>query len=639
MSEQDNLHEADGKKELAVSVENQEDSTTKQEVTPEIEETENDDKVISEIEESNAEDAEDEGSIDRHSIDKKDYEKMSLEALADELEQLVKNQKVQAIKTHVEEIRSEFKSKFSTLLDEKKEEFLNEGGNEIDFYYSNPTQNRYKDAIKEYRSKLNTHYKSLEKSLKENLTERLEIIEEIKGLINVEENINTTYKYFKDLQERWRHAGPIPRDKYNNAWNTYHHHVEIFYDFLHLNRDLRDLDFKHNLEQKTKIIERAEELTQEDDLNRAFRELQVLHKMWKEELGPVDKEYREDIWKRFKAATKKIHDKRQVYFDQLDQEYEKNLDTKKAIIEKIKVLGEKGAKTHNEWQKKIKEIDVLRNEFFEVGKVPIKVNEATWASFKTAVRNFNKKKNSFYKDLKKDQYDNLQKKLDLIKIAEDNKDSDDFEVTTPLMKMIQSDWKKIGHVPRKNSDKIWNQFKAACNHYFDKINEAKNEANKEEIEAYEAKVKLLEEIKNLELSGNKETDLETIKKHIDHWKTIGNVPSNKRYIEGKLNKTLDAYFKSLKLNKTEAELIKFDNKLEVLNNSEDSRHLDNERSFISKKINEVKAEINQLENNLQFFTNVDENNPVVKEVLDTIKKHKDTLALWKTKLRKIKELY
>src|SRR5690606_37107562 len=240
------------------------------------------------------------------------------------------------------------------------------------------------------------------------------------------------------------------RDKYNNAWNTYHHHVEIFYDFLHLNRDLRDLDFKHNLEQKTKIIERAEELTQEDDLNRAFRELQVLHKMWKEELGPVDKEYREDIWKRFKAATKKIHDKRQVYFDELDKEYEKNLEIKHDLIAKIKELSEKGAKTHNEWQKKIKEIEVFRNEFISAGKVPIKVNEATWAAFKTAVRQFNKKKNDYYKNLKKDQYDNLQKKLELIKIAEDNKDSDDFEVTTPLMKKIQNDWKKIGHVPRKN---------------------------------------------------------------------------------------------------------------------------------------------------------------------------------------------
>src|SRR5690554_4420705 len=640
MSEQDNLQEADGKKESTVSTANPEDSkTTTQEITDKHEDPENDDKVISEIEESNAEDAEDEGSADRHSIIKKEYDKMSLEELADELEQLVKNHKVQAIKSHVEDIRSEFKSKFSSLLEEKKEEFLNDGGNEIDFYYSNPTQNRYKDAIKEYRTKLNAHYKSLETSLKDNLAERLEIIEEIKGLINVEESINTTYKHFKDLQERWRNAGPIPRDKYNNAWNSYHHHVEIFYDFLHLNRDLRDLDFKHNLEQKLKIIERAEELAQDNDLNRAFRELQVLHKMWKEELGPVDKEYREDIWKRFKAATKKIHDKRQVYFEQLDKEYEKNLETKQAIIENIKVLAEKDVKTHNEWQKKIKEVEALRNEFFGAGKVPIKVNEATWAAFETAVRNFNKKKNAYYKNLKKDQYENLQKKLDLIKIAEDHKDSDNFEATTPLMKKIQSDWKKIGNVPRKNSDKIWNQFKTACNHYFDKLHAAKNEANKEEFEAYEAKVKLLEEIKNLELSGNKETDLETIKTHIDKWKSIGNVPSSKRYIEGKLNKTLDSYFKSLKLNKTEAELIKFDNKLEVLNNAEDTRHLDNERSSISKKIKEVKSEINQLENNLQFFTNVDESNPLVKEVMDTIKKHKDTLALWKTKLKKIKELY
>ncbi|PWI30341.1 DUF349 domain-containing protein [Flavobacteriaceae bacterium LYZ1037] len=669
MSEQDNLQKADGKEEFIVSKEPVEKENKAIEVKPEktdsmensekaiseiddpktdlktetkTEETdnqENDDEAISEIEESNAEDAEDEGSKDRHVIVKKDYEKMSMEDLADELENLVSKEKAQAIKAHVEEIRSEFKSKFSTLLDEKKEEFLNDGGNEIDFYYSSPLQKRVKDTIKEYRSKITSHYKSIENNLKDNLAERLEIIEEIKGLINVEENINTTYKHFKDLQERWRHAGPIPRDKYNNAWNSYHHHVEIFYDFLHLNRDLRDLDFKHNLEQKLKIIDRAEELAQDDDLNRSFRELQVLHKMWKEELGPVDKVYREEIWKRFKAATKTIHDKRQSYFNDLDKVYEKNLETKQEIIEKIKKLNDGGAKSHSDWQKKIKSLEALRNDFFSAGKVPIKVNEATWSSFKTAVRNFNRKKNAFYKDLKKDQYENLQKKLDLIKIAEDNKDSEDFEVTTALMKKIQSDWKKIGHVPRKNSDKIWNQFKTACNHYFDKLHESKNEANKEEIEAYNDKVKLLEEIKAIELSGEKDADLETVKSYIEKWKALGNVPNDKRYIEGKLNKTLDSYFKSLKLNKTEAELIKFDNKLEVLNNAEDSRHLDNERTFINKKIKEVKSEINQLENNLQFFTNVDESNPLVKEVIDNIQRHKDTLDLWKTKLNKIKELY
>ncbi len=165
-------------------------------------------------------------------------------------------------------------------------------------------------------------------------------------MINVEENINTTYKHFKELQERWKNAGPIPRDKYNNAWNTYHHHVEIFYDFLHLNRDLRDLDFKHNLDQKQKIVEKAEELAKDDDVNRSFRELQVLHKMWKEELGPVAKEYREEIWDKFKLATKTIHEKRQEYFSKLDEVYEKNLEKKEEIIAKIIAISEDKANNH-----------------------------------------------------------------------------------------------------------------------------------------------------------------------------------------------------------------------------------------------------------------------------------------------------
>jgi len=240
---------------------NTEESSEKEENKPNEEQASTpkseDDEVINEIEESNAEDAEDEGNKERHTIKVKEYDNMSLESLAIELEKLLKTEKIQAIKSHVDGINNEFKTKFQALLDEKKEEFLNDGGNEIDFYYSSPIQKRFKEAYKEYRTKLNEHYKGLEKNLKQNLADKLEIIEELKGLLNLEENINTTYKHFKELQERWRNTGPIPRDKYNNAWNSYHHHVEMFYDFLHLNRDLRDLDFKHNLEKKTKIIERA----------------------------------------------------------------------------------------------------------------------------------------------------------------------------------------------------------------------------------------------------------------------------------------------------------------------------------------------------------------------------------------------
>ena len=269
----------------------------------------------------------------------------------------------------------------------------------------------------------------------------------------------------------------------------------------------------------------------------------------------------------------------------------------------------------------------------------MRVNEETWAKFKDTVRLFNRKKNAFYKDLKKDQYKNLQLKLDLIKIAEDNKESEDFEVTTPLMKKIQSDWKKVGHVPRKDSDKIWKRFKGACNDYFDRIHSKRNAASQEQIEAYNKKNEFLSSLKDLKLPEDKEEGIVTIKEQIKQWQSIGRVPNDKRYIDGKFQKSIDSLLSNLKIDKAEAEMIKYENKLDSLNDSDDKRNLDNERNFIRKKIDEVNGQINQLENNLQFFTNVDDNNPLVKDVHNNIKKQKDSLNLLKTKLRKIKELY
>lgn len=597
------------------------------------------DAHVEEIEEANAEDAEDETNAERHEVESKDYHAMSMEQLVIEFESLVKDKKIQTIKSQVDEIKSEFNSKFEALIDEKKEEFLAEGGNEIDFYYASPIKKRFNEVFKTYRNNLNAYYKDLESNLKQNLENRLAIIEEIKGLINVEENINTTYKHFKDLQEQWRNAGPIPRDRYNNAWNSYHHHVEVFYDFLHLNRDLRDMDFKHNLDQKTKIIERAEELAKDDNINRSFRELQVLHKLWKEELGPVAREHREEIWERFSNATKTIHDKRQAYYADLDKAYEANLVKKEEIIAQIDEIAQNQANSHQEWQKRIKAIEALRQDFFNAGKVPIKVNDATWTKFKTAVRTFNRSKNAFYKSLKKDQYDNLHKKQELIKIAEDNKDNEDFNATTPLMKKIQSDWKKIGHVPRKDSDKIWKQFKKACNHYFDRMHAERNAASEEETAAFEEKSTLLETVKTIELTGKPKDDIETIKTQISAWKAIGHVPNNKRFIEGKFNKVIDGLFSKLDMDKAKLEMIKFENKLETLSKPNDTRLLDNEQNYIRKKISEIKGDINQLENNMQFFSNVDESNPLVKDVIKNIKKHKDALQTWENKLRKVKSMY
>lgn len=607
-------------------------------VTKEVEEVSNkaENDAEDEIDASNAEDAEDEDTKDRHRIPFLNYHAMSMEALNDELRKLIKNEKIQAIKSHVDQIKSEFDLKFQELLEQKKEDFLNDGGNEIDFDFHYAPKLIFNELYREYRDKRNQHYKDLETKLKTNLANRLDIIEELKGLINVEENINTTYKHFKELQDRWRQAGPIPKMEYNNIWRTYHHHIERFYDFLDINRDLRDLDFKHNLEEKEKIIERAKELEKEQDVNKAFRELQELHKIWKEDIGPVDREHREDVWQRFKEATKVIHEKRQEYFKNLDAIYEQNLVKKNEIIGKIKEIASQNITSHGLWQKQIREIEALRESFFNAGKVPHKVNEDVWSEFKEAVRSFNRKKNTFYKDLKKEQHLNYEKKLELVKLAESLKDSEDWSETTPIMKKIQNDWKKIGHVPRKFSDKIWKDFKTACNHYFDRLHARKNDSYKEEYEAFEKKSAFLEKLKSFQLSGDREKDLEQIQEFIAVWKEIGRVPYNKKNIEGRFNKILDALFSKLKIPKNEAELIKYENKLEQLANSKSDNALTNERVFIRRKIEELKGEIRQLENNLQFFSHASEDNPMVQDVIKKINNHKKDLDLLKAKLKQIK---
>ncbi|MDV7140738.1 DUF349 domain-containing protein [Maribacter sp. TH_r10] len=616
-----------------VSIENE---TASSEPAPEDEKGENDDdSVLNEIDESNAEDAEDQDNHHRHDIPILDYHAMSMENLVGELQRLIKNEKVQAIKKHVDGIKYEFDLKFQEFIEEKKEDFISNGGNEIDFRYNSVTKRQFNEVYSEYREKRNQYYKSLENSLKENLSNRLAIIEELKSLVNVEEDINTTYKHFKEVQEKWRNAGPIPRNNYNDVWRTYHHHIEIFYDFLHINRELRDLDFKHNLEEKIKLVERAEALEKEEDLNKAFRELQTLHKIWKEDVGPVDKEHREEIWERFSNATKVLHQRRQDYYKDLDKIHEQNLEKKKEIINSIKGISENIATSHRALQQQIKQIEELRDAFFKAGKVPQKVNEQTWAEFKEAVRSFNRNKNAYYKNLKKEQQTNLDKKRELLNLAISLKDSEDTDTATSEMKRIQSEWKKIGHVPRKYSDKIWKEFKEACNHYFDRLHASKNEAHKDEIENFEKKNECLERLKAFELTGKREADLATIKAFIEEWKTYGRVPFNKKNINQKFNKILDAIFKKLDVDRQESELLRYGNKIQQLANADNDRAIANERSFIRKKIEESKNEVRQLENNLQFFSNASEDNPLVQDVIKRVEKHKESLETWKAKLKKL----
>lgn len=606
-------------------------ATTQDKPTSEItEESPNKDTVLKEN------DSEDEiQSDDQKSDDKVEtiaYDTLSLEELTEALDKLLQTQKVHQIKSSVEAIKTAFNSKFGALLADKKSAFLAEGGDTIDFQYSSPVKSKYNKLLSDYKKQKDLHYSNLEKQLKDNLEKRNQVIDELKSLIE-NADTKTMYKNFRDLQNTWRSIGPVSKTKYNDTWKIYHHHVERFYDLLHLSNDLRDLDFKNNLEEKLKLIERAEYLAEMKDVNAAFKELQVLHKTWKEDIGPVAREMRDEVWNKFSAATKIIHDKRHDHFKIMKSQYVIIIEAKMLVIDEILNYDTSENKTHNDWQKSIKDIDALRKKYFDAGKLPYSKSEAIWKKFKDATKQFNQQKNKFYKQEKSSQQKNLQAKLDLIKIAESIKDSEDWETSTNTFKKIQSDWKKIGHVPRKFSDDIWNKFKTACNHYFDRYHNQKNALSDEQKEIVAKKNKFVESLKVDDYSTK-----DAVTNLMSAWNELGNTPKGSRAVDIKFNKFVDHLLSKLSLDKSEIVLLKFKNIINGYLANNDNRKLDSELIFVRKKIDESVREIQQLENNLSFFSNASDENPMVKKVHKNIETFKEGLKVWKAKLAYLRSL-
>lgn len=598
------------------------------------------DIIVDAINSTNAEDSEDTTINESIDIPLLNYDELSFEELNSELEKLLHNHKVMAIREHAEAIKKAFYHKYNELVEEKRTVFLEENPDAYahDFQYELPIKNNFESTFNDYRNKRSAHYKSIQDQLKKNLLERNQIIDELKEIVNNTENFNSALKDIHSLRDRWKSIGPIPKDNYNHVWNNYHFYLERFYDQLHLDREARDLDLKNNLDAKQKLIERASLLLDETDIRKAFRELQTLHRVWKEEIGPVPQDMRETVWENFSNITKQLHDKREALQAELRKGEEDNLNQKNEIIISIQKLTVKDEMSHNEWQKSIKEFEDLRKQFLNIGRIPSENIEESWGAFKETTRNFNHLKNNFYKDIKKEQHDNLLKKQALIEQAQSLNQSTDFQTVTPIMKKIQEDWKKIGHVPRRVSDKLWKDFKTACNIYFDRLHSERNKEIEAEMLNFDKKKEYLEDLKSFELKGDHKEDLDAIKIHIENWKNIGPVPQTRRHIEGKFNKILDALFDKLSLTKKEAELVKFSNKIEQLIENNDGRRLQNETIFVQRKIDEVQGEIFQLENNVQFISNAKADNPLIKEINKNIERHKDELNLWKDKLTQLKNL-
>ncbi len=561
-----------------------------------------------------------------------DYTILSLEELVKELQNILSNNPVNKIKDQIEVIKSAFNIKFGALLAEKKKVFLEEGGNVIDFQFTSAIKGDYNTLLSDYKKQRDAHYNAIEKQMNDNLDKRVQVIEGLKSLIE-NADANTMYKEFRVLQDTWRSIGAVSKTRYNDTWKTYHHHVERFYDLLHLSNDFRDLDFKNNLEEKLKIILKAEALAASADVNEAFKELQELHKIWKEDIGPVAKDVREEVWQKFSTITKEIHDKRHEHFRDMKSKYQDIIALKLAVIDRFNAYDTSNNKTHKDWQNSIVETEKLRQEYFNAGKLPYAKSEEVWQKFKTATKKFNSSKNHFYKDEKSEQQENLKKKTALIEVAESLKESEDWEVATEAMKKIQADWKKIGHVPRKFSDDIWNKFKAACNSYFDRYHDQKNSVSKEQQANVDAKKAFLETLKE-----NKEHTKESVLDAIKTWQELGQLPRNVRHLEGKFNKQIDRLLEGLSLDKKEVAMLKFTHVIDGLFVNEDFRKLDSEQLFIRKKMDEVVKEMQQLENNLGFFANAKDDNPLVLNVKNSVNEFKEDLKIWKEKLSYLRKL-
>ena len=647
----DNLQQADGQEQTA-SIENESTNPVTTESESKVLEVTDTETVSQILEEETSVSAQDE--IDNHlaeasqdgsfqddlEIEIKDYELLSLEELVAELAILVSHEKALVFKNQIEDVKKAFLNHYHQMLEEKRVAFYAENETATEFEYHSPVKVKFDQLLDAFRNKRNTNFKNIENQLKNNFTEKTALIEELKALIaSTDSNISEMFKKFNDIRERWKKTGAIPKDKYNLVWNNFHFHVDRFYEIVHLDREIRDADFKNNLEQKLEIIAKAKLLVEQTDLTKSFRELQLLHRVWKEEIGPVDKENREKIWQEFSEITKILHDKREALAGQFKEQEQENLTRKNEIIAEVNLLSTEKVNNHGEWQNQIVKLEALRDAFFKTGRVPAEATDATWSNFKNAVRAFNVTKNSFYKDIKNEQHRNLELKMALIEKAKSNIDTEDFDATTPIMKQIQEEWKKIGHVPRKLSDEIWETFKKTCNAYFDRLHDSRKEEIGEEIEAFEKKKEYLEILRAFELVGDHKTDLDAIKAHIAAWKQLGKVPQNRRHIEGKFNKILDALFEKLSLSKKDSEMMKFSNRLDQLSEGNDQRAIANEQIFMRRKIDELNNEINQLENNIGFFSNNKKGeNPFLKEVQKNIEKHKEELQTWKDKLKKLNSI-
>ncbi|WP_281724313.1 DUF349 domain-containing protein [Hoylesella shahii] len=538
-------------------------------------------------------------------------------------------------KEEIDNLKTTFYKLHIAERDAEQKAYLENGGDPNTYQVlPDPVEEAFKaqmGVIKERRAKL---FLEQEQEKQENLQKKIDIIEKIKAMATSPDEANKSYQTFKELQQQWKEIKSVPAEKANELWRNYQLYVEQFYDLLKLNSEAREYDFKKNLELKEKLCENAERLAEEKDTISAFHQLQELHQEYRE-IGPVSKELREQIWARFKAASSVINKRHQQHFEEMRANEEENLAKKTALCEKVESLVAAENKGAADWEKCTKEIIDIQAEWKTIGFAPQKMNVKIFERFRTACDIFFSRKAEFFKGMKEKYAQNTEKKKALVEKAQQLSESTDWKSTADKLIALQKEWKTIGMVPRKLGDKLWNDFIAACNHFFEARSAAHADTRGEERENLSKKKAVIAKLKEM-LGKAQDNAAETIKQLIEEYNAIGHVPFNEKdKLYTQFRETVDKLYKELNISAASQKLDDFKSNLRNLA-KKGVDVVDNERGKLMRRYEALKSEIQTYENNLGFLTaKSKKGNSLVDEMNRKVEKLKDDMQLVRQKIKAI----
>ena len=568
-----------------------------------------------------------------------DFSSLNKLQLIEILEETVQDTDVVKIKDKVASIKFNFLRICNEERDKEIEQFILDGGDKDNYeHIEDPLEIRFKTAFNIFRENKAKYNEALEEQKVKNLQLKNDILEKMKQLISSEDTLKKTYDEFRALQEEWKEIGQVPATEITNLRNNYYFLIDKFHDKVKIDRELRDLDYKKNLEAKIELCEKTEELLLEKSFTKAFKLLQKYHDEWKE-IGPVPQEKKDEIWERFKNTTDKINQIRREHYSKIQDEQQANLDAKIAICEKIEELLSENINSINAWQKKSVEVNELFKVWKSVGPAQKKQNDEIWNRFKVSMDTFFTNKKDFFSKLKGQQIDNYNKKLQLCIEAEALAESKEWKKATDAIKKLQEEWKKIGPVPKRHSDKIWKRFRSACDIFFSNKSEHFSGVKGVEEENLRLKRELLERIKAYEITSNRNENMEAIKGFQREWIAIGFVPMKyKDSIQEDYRKSIDALFDKMRMTQNEISTAEYRNMVANIKDEPDSRDkVRKERNILTNKITKLREEIIVLENNIGFFSNSKQSEIMRAEYEKKINRAKNDVKVLEAKLKILNE--